>query len=62
VVTVQWARQEIVAVLLKTGYVQAAEEAERVLPDPVGREEVERWAASHGITIDDLISRMGGSP
>lgn len=59
---VQFTRQDVVDILRRTGYTQAAAEAMRVLPEPVDREVVDRWASQYGITIDELISRMGGSP
>jgi hypothetical protein len=58
----QLSRQFVVEILRKTGYAEAAEEAERVLPDPVDREELGNWALKYGVTLDSLISRMGGSP
>lgn len=58
----QFTRQSVVEVLRKTGYAKLVDEAERVLPDPVDVDELERWAMTHGITVDQLISRMGGSP
>jgi len=39
-----------------------AEEARRVLPDSVEYNRAERFLAEYGLTKDDLISRMGGSP
>ena len=61
-VTVQFSRQEVVDMLRRTGLREAAGEAMRALPDPVDLDHVEEWGARHGITRDDLISRMGGSP
>jgi hypothetical protein len=58
----QFTRQHVVDILRRTGYTQAADEAMRVLPDPVDRDDLGRWLAAYGITIDELISRMGGSP
>jgi hypothetical protein len=58
----QLSRQNVVDVLRRTGLRELADEALRVLPDPVDLDHVAKWAESHGITRDDLISRMGGSP
>jgi hypothetical protein len=58
----QFTRKFVVEILRKTGYAELADEAERVLPDQVSVNELERWATTHGLTIDQLISRMGGSP
>jgi hypothetical protein len=62
VVTVQFTRQHVVDVLRKAGFREAADEAMRVLPDPVDLDYAARWAAPYGITESELISRMGGSP
>ena len=37
-------------------------EAYRALPDPVEYHRAERFLAQFGITKDELISRVGGSP
>lgn len=58
----QFTRQYVVEVLRRTGYAELAEEAERVLPDPVAVNELEKWSGLHGISVNLLISRMGGSP
>jgi hypothetical protein len=41
---------------------ELAEEASRVLPDPVEYDQAERFLGQCGITKDELISRAGGSP
>ena len=61
-VAMQVTRQHVVDLLRRTGFPEAADEAMRVLPDPVDIDEAVAWAAPHGITKDELISRMGGSP
>jgi hypothetical protein len=58
----QITRQHVVDLLRRTGFPEAADEAMRALPDPVDLDEVVAWAAPHGITKDELINRMGGSP
>ena len=58
----QYRRQHVVDLLNRQGYTQLAEEAQRVLPDPVDVDWLAEWAMQHGLTRDDLISRMGGSP
>jgi hypothetical protein len=55
-------RQYVVDTLRRMDYEQAAEAAERELPDPVDSEEVAKLGERFGIFFDDLISRMGGSP
>jgi hypothetical protein len=39
-----------------------AEEAHRALPDSVDYNYAERFLAQYGVTKDELISRLGGSP
>ena len=58
----QCARQDVVDVLRRTGFPELAEEALRVLPDPVDLDFVAEVLQSYGLTTDDLIDRMGGSP
>lgn len=58
----QYSRQHVIDLLNRTGYVELAEEASRDLPDPVDRDRLSVWSIQHGLTPDDLISRMGGSP
>jgi hypothetical protein len=58
----QYRRQHVVDLLNREGYTQLAEEAQRVLPDPVDVDRLAEWAMQHGLTHDDLISQMGGSP
>jgi hypothetical protein len=41
---------------------ELAEEAHRVLPDPVEYNHAARFLFRYGITKNELISRMGGSP
>lgn len=55
-------RQWVVDTLRRLGYPREAEEALRVLPDPVDLEQVQEFGDQHGIYHDDLISRSGGSP
>lgn len=46
----------------RTGHARVADLAERELPDPVDLDDVIAFGTKHGITRDDLISQMGGSP
>ena len=61
-VAVQLTRQHVIDVLRRAGLPEMAEDALHVLPDPVDSEQVEAWAVPYGINVDELISRMGGSP
>lgn len=59
---VQFSRQELVRTLRKARFYEAADEAMRVLPDPVDLARVLEWGQRHGITRDVLVSDLGGSP
>jgi hypothetical protein len=59
---VAYTREDLAEVLRRTGRAELADEALRSLPARVEREELMRFAARHGITIDMLMSEMGGSP
>ena len=58
----QVTRQHVVDILRTARLRELAEEDSRVLPDPVEYQLAERFLAQYGITKDELISRMGGSP
>jgi hypothetical protein len=55
-------KHEIVRMLRNAGLPHVAEEAERSLPDEVDLERAAEFGARYGLTRDELISRMGGSP
>lgn len=55
-------RQRLAGSLRRPGYPQAADDAERELLDQVSLEEMQTFAARHGLSRDEVISRMGGSP
>jgi hypothetical protein len=59
---VQYNRQDVADILRHAGLSELADEASRVLPDPVDLDELQAWAMQHGISRDELISRFGGSP
>jgi hypothetical protein len=58
----QVSRQRVVNLLRYLGYPQAADEALRDLPDVVDQKEAREWCERHGISRDELIDLMGGSP
>jgi hypothetical protein len=62
VVAVQLTRQHVADLLRKAGLPEMADDALRDLPDPVDSDQVAAWAVPYGVNMDDLISRMGGSP
>ena len=55
-------RQHVEHLLRLAGLPDLADEAKRVLPDPVEYDHAARFLAQYGITKDELISRRGGSP
>ena len=57
-----YSKHEIVTLMRRTGYAELADEAERVLPDPVDADQLEAFAQAHGVNREDIISEMGGSP
>ncbi len=61
-VAVQLTRQHVVGMLRRAGLPEMADDALRDLPDPVDNEQVAAWAVPYGVNMDELISRMGGSP
>jgi hypothetical protein len=62
IVMEHWSRQHVVDELNRMGYTKLAVEASRDLPDPVDTNRLEEWCMEHGLSRDDVISRMGGSP
>jgi hypothetical protein len=54
-------RQWVIDTLRRLGYEEAADEAARVLPDPVSLEQLQEFGDRYGISRDELVSRMGGS-
>jgi hypothetical protein len=58
----QVTKRSVIEMLRRAGLQDAAEEAERSLPDPVELEDAQAFGFERfGITRDELISRMGGS-
>ena len=58
----QVTKRHIVDVLRTAGLPQVADEANRSLPDELDIEHAAQFVGRYGITKDELISRMGGSP
>jgi hypothetical protein len=57
-----YSRQWLADTLRRLGYQQEADEALRVLPEEVDFQQLEEFADRHGISRDEVVSRMGGSP
>ena len=55
-------KPDLVDMLRSAGFPRVADEAMRVLPDPVDREELLEWLERQGVSRDQMISWMGGSP
>ncbi|HEX6521473.1 MAG TPA: hypothetical protein VF070_15955 [Streptosporangiaceae bacterium] len=55
-------RQELIDLMRRLGYTEAAEDALRALPDQASLEQVIEFATRHGISRGELMNRMGGSP
>ena len=62
IVMEHWSRQRVVDELNRMGYTELAVQASRDLPDLVDINRLEEWCMEHGLSTDDVISRMGGSP
>jgi hypothetical protein len=62
IVMEHWSRQHVADELNRMGYTELAVEASRDLPDPVDINRLEEWCMEHGLSRDEVISRMGGSP
>ena len=58
----QLTRQHVVDLLHTAGLPEMAERALHDLPDPVDSEQVAAWAVPYRVSMDELTSRMGGSP
>lgn len=61
-IAMEYSRQQVVDVLRSAGRPDLADEASRVLPDPVDIDRLVAWGTQHGLSHDDLISQFGGSP
>lgn len=57
-----YSRQWLVDTLRRIGYLQEADDALRVLPDEIDLQQLKEFGDRHGISRDELINRMGGSP
>jgi len=58
----QYSRQHVVDVLHTLHRPDLADEASRDLPDPVDIDWLVQWMLQHGLSRDEIVSRMGGSP
>ena len=56
-----YSREHLALTLRRTDVREVAEEALRVLPDPVEGDQIAAFLAPYGITLDELVSRVGGT-
>jgi hypothetical protein len=59
---VQVKRQHVIDILRKAGLPDVAADVDQLLPDPIDYDDAASFLARYGISKDELISRMGGSP
>ena len=57
-----YSREYVIGRLRCYGLRGLAEDALRELPDQVDTDQLRAWGMRHGVTMDELISHMGGSP
>ena len=58
----QYSKQHVLDVLHTLQRPDLADEASRDLPDPVDIDRLVPWMLQHGLTRDEIVSQMGGSP
>ena len=56
-----YSREHFALTLRRAGFPEAAEQALRVLPNPVEGDQIAAFLAPYGITPDELVSRMGAT-
>jgi hypothetical protein len=57
-----YSKQSVADNLRRLGLQELADKALRELPDDVDPDQISNWGMRYGVTKDDLISQMGGSP
>ena len=55
-------RDHVVHILRRAGLRGVADQAAKELPDALDLDDALNWAAQHGVTTDEVISQLGGSP
>jgi hypothetical protein len=61
VVSMALSRQQIAGILRRAGLEDAAADELSTLPDQVHAKDVEQFCAAHGLSVESLVDRMGGS-
>jgi hypothetical protein len=57
----QYSLEHFASTLHRTGFPEVADEALRALPDPVEGDRIGAFLTPYGITLDEIVSRMGGT-
>jgi hypothetical protein len=57
-----YSRDHVAFTLRRTGYGKVAAKVQRDLPDPVTYEQLEAFLVPYGITLNEILSRLGASP
>jgi hypothetical protein len=55
-------RQEIARMLRQAGLQEAAADALMTLPDTVLAKDIQQFCTAHGLSVESLVDRLGGSP
>jgi len=55
-------RDQVVHVLRRAGLDDLADDVAASLPDPVDADRINNFLMARGLSRDELISRLGGSP
>jgi hypothetical protein len=58
----QYSRQHVVNLMHTLQRPDLADEASQDLPDPVDVDRLAAWFTRHGLSHDEMVSQMGGSP
>ena len=58
----EYSRQHVIDLLHTLRRPELVDEASRDLPDPVDVDQLVAWGMRHGLTHDEMVSQMGGSP
>ena len=61
-IAMEYSRQHVVDVLHTLRRPDLADEVSRDLPDPVDIDRLVAWMTQHGISREEMVSQMGGSP
>jgi hypothetical protein len=57
-----YTRQWLVDILHRLGYVQAADDALREMPEEFDLKQLQEFGDRHGISREEVTDAMGGSP